>query len=303
LQPLRSRTAFVTGGASGIGLGMVKAFLEAGMNVVVADIRDDHLEHAATELPPGDNLLYLHLDVADRDAYTAAADAAIQRFGRVHVLCNNAGIGIMGAAQDLSYADWDWSLAVNLGGVFNGVHTFLPHLLAHGEGGHIVNTASVGAVLPAGIAYGAPKAAVLALSEGLRTELADRNIGVTCLLPGPVSTQIHEVAALRPARYSDTRLHDAEKKLAQRTPSPYWMDPLDVGCMVVDAIQRNLAFVFTHNEHRDGVARRFEAILAAFPRDPVDPERAANLGFRIANPMYEQLLEANEPPARGRRRP
>jgi NAD(P)-dependent dehydrogenase (short-subunit alcohol dehydrogenase family) len=299
---LSSRTAFVTGGASGIGLGMVKAFLDVGMKVVVADIRDDHLEHAATELGTRDNLIFLQLDVTDRDAYKAAAHAAIQRFGSIHVLCNNAGVGIMGDAKDLSYADWDWSLSVNLGGVFNGVHTFLPHLLAHGEGAHIVNTASVGAVLPAGIAYGAPKAAVLAMSEGLRTELADRNIGVTCLLPGPVTSNIHEVAALRPARFSDTRLHDAEKKLAQRTASPFWMDPLEVGCMVVDAIQRNLAFVFTHNEHREGVARRFEAILAAFPRDPVDPERAANLGFRIANPIYEQMLKANEPPARGRKR-
>ena len=299
---LNTRTAFVTGGASGIGLGMVKAFLDAGMKVVVADIREDHLHSAAAELGARDELLFLPLDVTDRNAYKIAADAAVKRFGQVHVLCNNAGVGIMGAAQDLSYADWDWSLSVNLGGVFNGIHTFLPHLLAHGEGGHIVNTASVGAVLPAGIAYGAPKAAVLALSEGLRTELADRNIGVTCLLPGPVSSNIHQVAALRPARYSDTRLHEAESKLAQRTASPLWMDPLDVGCMVVDAIERNLAFIFTHNEHRDGVARRFDAILAAFPRDPVDPVRAANLGFRIANPIYEQMLKDNEPPARGRRR-
>jgi NAD(P)-dependent dehydrogenase (short-subunit alcohol dehydrogenase family) len=302
LHQLSSRTAFVTGGASGIGLGMVKAFLDVGMKVVVADVRDDHLEHAVTELGRSDDLLFLHLDVTDRQAYKVAADAAIQRFGRIHVLCNNAGVGIMGAAQDLSYADWDWSLGVNLGGVFNGVHTFLPHLLAHDEGAHIVNTASVGAVLPAGIAYGAPKAAVLAMSEGLRTELADRNIGVTCLMPGPVSSNIHEVALLRPARYSDTQLHASEKKLAERAASPHWMDPMEVGHMVVDAIQRNLAFIFTHNEHRDGVARRFEAILAAFPRDPVDAERAANLGFRISNPIYEQMLKANEPPARGRKR-
>jgi NAD(P)-dependent dehydrogenase (short-subunit alcohol dehydrogenase family) len=302
LQNLESRTAFVTGGASGIGLGMVQAFLDHGMKVAVADVRDDHLKQAATQLGARDDVMFMQLDVTDRPGCKAAADAAIQRFGRIHVLCNNAGVGIMGAAQDLSYADWDWSLGVNLGGVFNGVHTFLPHLLAHGEGAHIVNTASVGAVLPAGIAYGAPKAAVLAMSEGLRTELAERNIGVTCLLPGPVSSNIHEVAALRPARFSDTKLHDAEKKLAERTASPYWMDPLDVGYMVVDAIQRNLAFIFTHNEHREGVARRFEAILAAFPRDPVDAERAANLGFRIANPIYGQMLEANEPPARGRKR-
>jgi hypothetical protein len=110
------------------------------------------------------------------------------------------------------------------------------------------------------------------------------------------------VAVLRPARFADTRLHDAEKKLGERKASPFWMDPLDVGHMVVDAIQRNLAFIFTHNEHREGVARRFDAILAAFPRDPVDAERAANLGFRIANPIYEQMLQANEPPARGRKR-
>jgi NAD(P)-dependent dehydrogenase (short-subunit alcohol dehydrogenase family) len=302
MKQLTSRVAFVTGGASGIGLGMVKAFLDAGMKVVVADVRTDHLEQAASELGQRDDLMFLPLDVTDREACRIAADAAIHRFGKIHVLCNNAGVGIMGAAEDLSYADWDWSLGVNLGGVFNGVHTFLPHLLAHGEEAHIVNTASVGAVLPAGIAYGAPKAAVLALSEGLRTELAERNIGVTCLLPGPVSSHIHEVAALRPARFADTKLHAAEKKLAQRVPSPHWLDPVDVGYMVLDAIQRNLAFVFTHNEHRDGVARRFEAILAAFPREPVDPERAANLGFRIANPIYEQMLKANEPPARGRKR-
>ncbi len=301
MQQLKGKTAFVTGGASGIGLGMVKAFLEAGMNVVVADVRDDHLKRSEVELGSRAELLFMQLDVTDRAAYSEAADAAIQHYGRIHVLCNNAGVGIMGAAQDLSYADWDWSLSVNLGGVFNGVRTFLPHLLSHGEGAHIVNTASVGAVLPAGIAYGAPKAAVLAMSEGLRTELADKNIGVSCLLPGPVVSNIHEVARLRPAKFSDSKLHATEAKLAERTASPYWMDPEDVGAMVVDAIQRNLAFIFTHNEHRDGVARRFEAILAAFPRGPVDAERAANLGFRIANPIYEQMLRENQPPARARK--
>lgn len=300
MHQLDSKVAFVTGGASGIGFGMARAFLDAGMKVVAADVRQDHIDHASAQMGKRDDLIFMRLDVTDRQAYAAAAIRVLDRFGKVHVLCNNAGVGIMGAARSLSYSDWDWSLRVNLDGVFNGIHTFLPHLLAHGEGGHIVNTASIASVLPASIAYGAPKAAVLALSEGLRTELAPQGIGVTCLMPGPVASNIHQVATLRPPQFADSQLHEAERQLAERPASPHWMDPLDVGYMVVDAIRRNLAFVFTHNEHRDGVARRFEALLAAFPRGPVDAERAAKLGFRIANPMYDEILDANEPPARGR---
>ncbi len=298
MENLTSKVAFVTGGASGIGLGMVRAFLREGMKVVAADVRQDHLDQAAAELGPNQNLHFIRLDVTDRAAMAAAAAESERVFGKIHVLCNNAGIGIMAGAKNATYDDWDWSMRVNLDAVFSGVHVFLPRILAHGEGGHIVNTSSVAAVLPASIVYGAAKAAVMALSEGLRAELAEDRIGVTCLMPGPTASNIHQVATLRPEKYRNSNLLEFEKTLEQRQPSPYWMDPLLVGEMVVDAIKRNLLFVFTHNEHKPGVARRFEAILAAFPPGEFDAERAKNLGFRVANPMYDEILSEAQVPAR-----
>ena len=144
---VEGRTAFITGGASGIGLGMAKAFTAAGMNCVLADVRDDHMDQARAwfdEAGRKDQVHLLKLDVTDRSAYAAAADEAEHRFGKVHVLCNNAGIGISAEVSKASYEDWDWGVDVNLNGVFNGVHVMLPRIRAHGEGGHIVNTASMG---------------------------------------------------------------------------------------------------------------------------------------------------------------
>jgi len=301
MESLANRVAFVTGGASGIGLGIVRGFLAAGMKVVVADIRQDHLDSAAVALGPSKDIAFLQVDVTDRAAMASARTYTELKFGKVHVLCNNAGVGIVAGARDATYDDWDWSISVNLTSVFNGIHCFLPALLSHGEGGHIVNTASIASCLPANIVYAAAKCGVMGLSEGLRAELSPHNIGVTCLLPGPTATNIHEVARLRPARFSSTNLGDFEQELATRSPSPQWLDPLLVGDLVVDAIRRNLLFVFTHNEHRAGVARRFEAILAAFPPGEVAPDGAQRLGFRIANPMYDEMLAAAEPPARHRR--
>lgn len=298
MENLTSKVAFVTGGASGIGLGMVRAFLREGMKVVAADVRQDHLDQAAAELNQNRDVHFIRLDVADRAAMAAAAVETERVFGKIHVLCNNAGIGIMAGAKNASYDDWDWSMRVNLDAVFSGIHVFLPRILAHGEGGHIVNTSSVAAVLPASIVYGAAKGAVMALSEGLRAELAADRIGVTCLMPGPTTSNIHQVATLRPEKYRNSNLLEFEKTLEQRQPSPYWMDPLLVGEMVLDAIKRNLLFVFTHNEHKPGVARRFEAILAAFPHGEIDQERANNLGFRVANPMYDEILNEAQAPAR-----
>jgi NAD(P)-dependent dehydrogenase (short-subunit alcohol dehydrogenase family) len=135
---------------------------------------------------------------------------------------------------------WDWILGVNLGGVINGVHTFLPRILAHGEGGHIVNTSSIGAIVPmaGGIAYITAKAAVVGLTEALRAELAGDPVGVTLLSPGPTVTNIHEVARLRPQQYQDTGFRDIEAELAQRTPPPAWRDPIAVGELVLEEIRK-----------------------------------------------------------------
>jgi short-subunit dehydrogenase len=165
-------------------------------------------------------------------------------------------------------------------------------MLAHGEEGHIVNTSSMGALLPmpGGAAYIAAKSAVMGLTEALRADLANDPIGVTLLIPGPTVTNIHEVGILRPAAYQDSGLHDIETELGHRKPSEIWMNPVAVGELVMQALLRNRLFVITHNEFQAGVESRFEAILTGFPREPVDQERVRQLGFPVANPLYESVL-------------
>lgn len=296
---LKGKTALVTGGASGIGFGMAQAFLEQGMKVVIADVRDDHLDAARAALGERDDALLLKLDVTDRLAMADCAKTVTDRFGKLHVLCNNAGIGQISGPFDTTYDDWDWSIDVNLNSVFNGLRTFLPMIAAHGEGGHVVNTASVASMLPGGFTYAATKAAVAGLTESMAAELAERGIGATCLMPGPVRSNIHEVAKLRPERFSQTNSASYEAELALREPPAHWLEPIVVGRMVVDAIRRNLLFVFTHKEFREGIATRFAAILAAMPDLASTEDDKARIGFPVRNPIYDRLV--NEPPASGER--
>jgi NAD(P)-dependent dehydrogenase (short-subunit alcohol dehydrogenase family) len=301
VEQIEGKVAFVTGGASGIGFGMARVFLRNGMKVVIADIRQDHLDEAAAALKGSNAVHFIKLDVTDRAAMAAAADEAERIFGKVHVLCNNAGIGILGGSKNATYDDWDWGMGVNLGGVINGVQTFAQRIMTHGEGGHIVNTSSMAGVLPGGAAtiYVTAKAAVLGLSESLRQELAAEKIGVTALCPGPITTNIHEVSTLRPDKFKNSGLGAVEAALAVREPSPAWMDPIEVGEMVLDAIRRDQPFIFTHNQFKEGVAQRFAATLNAFPRGPVDEEKAKRFGFPTANPMYADLLKRDPDPAKG----
>ncbi len=301
MDKVEGKVAFITGGASGIGFGMARVFLRNGMKVAIADIRQDHLDEAAAALKGSNAVHFIKLDVTDRAAMAAAADETERVFGKVHVLCNNAGVGILGGSKRATFDDWDWGMGVNLGGVINGVQTFVPRIMAHGEGGHIVNTSSMAGVLPGGAAtiYVTAKAAVLGMSELLRQELAPEHIGVTALCPGPITTNIHEVSTLRPDKYKNSGLGEVEAALAARQPSPVWMNPIEVGQMVLDAIRRDLAFVFTHNEFKEGVAQRFAATLNAFPRGPVDEEKAKRFGFPTSNPLYAELLAKNPDPAKG----
>ena len=189
MKDLQDRVAFITGGASGIGFGMARAFLRAGMRVFIADVSPANLEDAARQLegvPPGAYRL-LQLDVTDRAAMARAAEEVERAFGHLHVLCNNAGIGMAPPVHSAQYADWDRMLGINLGGVVNGIVTFLPRLRAHGEGGHIVNTASMAGIIPLpdpGTLYTTSKFAVRGLSESLRLALTADRIGVSVLCPG-----------------------------------------------------------------------------------------------------------------------
>ena len=292
MQEVEGRTAFVTGGASGIGLGMATAFLGAGMNVVVADLRADHIESALEQL--GDARVHaIELDVTDRAGFARAADEAERAFGNVHVLCNNAGVGILGPARDARYDDWDWGLGVLLGGAVNGIQTFLPRLLAHGEGGHIVNTSSMAGVLPVpnSVVYTTAKAALIGMSEVLRSELAADGIGVSAFCPGPVQTKIGEVGKTRPARYGDSGYEEFERQLAEREISPLWMDPLECGERVLAGIRNDDLYIFTHREFREGVDERFRAMLASFPDEPLNEERADAIRFLLGNAIFREVLD------------
>lgn len=148
MRVISNRVAFVTGGASGIGLGIVRRLLAHGVNVMAADLRADHLAEARSLIGPSERVDFLQVDVSSREAMAAAAQACQARFGAVHILVNNAGVGTCPSPEQMTHSDWDWVLSVNLGGTINGIMSFLPLMLAHGEGGHILSTASMAALLP-----------------------------------------------------------------------------------------------------------------------------------------------------------
>lgn len=193
MKELTGKAAFVTGGASGIGFALGHAFAEAGMKVMLADIETDALEAAVSHLQAtGSNVRGVACDVADPASVTSAAVATFEAFGNVHVVCNNAGVAAGGGIDTISLDNWRWVIDVNLMGVLHGVRAFLPHIRAHGEGGHIVNTASMAGLI-GGLGFSASvasKYAVVGMSEGLAMQLEPHNIGVTVLCPGFVRTRM-----------------------------------------------------------------------------------------------------------------
>jgi len=286
MQHVDGKVAFITGGASGIGLGIAGAFLAAGMKVMVADLRQDHIDTALASLGRSGKAHAFHairLDVTDRAAMAVAAEETERVFGKLHVLVNNAGVGIQGPFQGITYADWDFGLGVNLGGVINGIQTFLPRIRAHGEGGHIVNTASLAALVPmpsAFVVYVAAKAAVVTISETIREDLANENIGVSVLCPGPVRTNIHELSKNRPPQFGvGDAYRRAEEAGATRVPFPSMMEPAEVGARVLNAVRGNDLYIITHGEWRPMAATRHAALLAAMP-EKLDPALLAMLEGR-----------------------
>ncbi len=292
MQDLEGKVAFVTGGASGIGLGIAKAMVAAGMKVVIADVRDDHLNDAKAwflSQKLGRRVRTIKLDVTNRKAYARAADKAEKAFGKIHVLVNNAGLGLLGTIDKTRFDDWDWGLDVMIGGVVNGILTILPRIRAHGEGGHIVNTSSMAAIVPIPNCsiYITAKSAMVGLSECLAGELAPANIGVSAFCPGPVQSNIRELGKLRPEKYKkDTGLEEFEKNLAQRPTSELWMDPVECGERVVRGIRRNDLYIFTHPEFKAGARERSEKILASFPDEPINEPRAEAIKFLLSNPIF-----------------
>jgi NAD(P)-dependent dehydrogenase (short-subunit alcohol dehydrogenase family) len=284
MQDLNGKTAFITGGASGIGFGLAEAFVDQGMNVVIADIEEAALAKAKASLARTSNRVHaIKLDVTDRDAYAAAADEVARVFGNLHVLCNNAGVASRGLVQNASYDDWDWTLGVNIGGVVNGIRTFLPRMLAHKEAGHIVNTSSMAGLgsAPGNVVYSTSKFAVVGLSEGLRKELAPQNIGVTVLCPAAVKTNFNRSARNRPETLADTGTELTEEfyELADKS-FDGGTEPRAMGEMTVAAIKADAPYVLPHLEMKAGYQKKVQDILDAWTTEPADPKRVAAQKYR-----------------------
>jgi NAD(P)-dependent dehydrogenase (short-subunit alcohol dehydrogenase family) len=271
MQNLQGKTAFITGGASGIGLAMADAFAERGMRLVLADVNAASLEQAEARFKEkGTEVLTMILDVTDRAALTEAA-GKIEGFGKLHVVCANAGIPPSGAkVAETEPEKWDRMMAINLTGVYNACHYMLPLLRAHGEGGHIVITSSMaGAVGASPIGdYVVAKYGAVGFGEVMAWELKPENIGVSILLPGTVATNLN-------AR-EDSALSTG-------------MNAADVGRRVVEAMEKDELYIFTHADYRPLVQARCDAVMAAFG-DSAQP------GFKEPDQVIAMMCQNAYPP-------
>ena len=267
LEQLGGKVAVVTGGASGIGKGIAQRLIAQGMKVVIADVEQGSLEKTAAEI----GATGIRVDVSDIDSVQALAAEVQERFGAVHVLCNNAGVGSLARIADMTVSDWRWMVGVNLWGVIHGVTAFLPMLLANPGGGHIVNTASVGGLvtMPGLGPYSVTKFGVVALSEALAQEMAldGSKVGVTVLCPGPVRTNIKSSSRNRPAALGGGALTDVDLETSEDMAQSRWIDPQEVGDIVVRAIRRGDLYAFTHPEMAPAVEERQKAIAEALHAD------------------------------------
>jgi NAD(P)-dependent dehydrogenase (short-subunit alcohol dehydrogenase family) len=295
MQNLPGRTAFITGGASGIGLGIAKALLGAGMNVVIADIRDDHLAEATAELAGGDKVLALKLDVTDRAAYAAAADAVEARFGNIHILCNNAGVAVVGPTELATFSDWDWCMGVLLGGTINGVTTMLPRILKHGEGGHIVNTASMSGLVPVGgtTIYSTAKAAVITMMETMRPELEGRGVICSAFCPGAVQSNIADAGKTRPAELADSGYVEADKRRQNGGNFFHlYQTKEEVGERVLQGILNDELYILTHAEFLEGVTDRANAMIASVPAKlPQNQEYKTQFAMLFNSPIWADEIK------------
>ena len=293
MKDLAGKCAFVTGGASGVGLGMAEAFIGAGMKVVIADIEAPALAEAAAKLEAaGGEVHAIQLDVSDRAAMESAAQEAEDAFGAVDLICNNAGVSWRGFMADASYDDWDWVLGVNLGGVVNGIRTFVPRLIERGIGGHVVNTASMAGLLASAgnSVYCTSKFAVVGLSEGLRQELAPKGIGVTVLCPAAINTNINRAQRNRPDALSDTSdALDAQGMALLDRSFDGGTDPRDFGAMVLGAIRNDLPYVIPHQEFEAAYRDKVECILDIWSGDA--PPAARIEGNELRKQAFQRLWE------------
>ena len=285
MREFEGKTAVITGGASGIGLAMVERFASEGMNVVLADIQEDALQAQVERLEQEErSVMGVVVNTMQRETLERARDEIIERFGNIHIVCNNAGVlsreDALGVGPmtinvwDIPDRAWEWVMGVNFWGVLHGVQTFVPHMLEHGEEGHIVNTASLAGLIPAGSAYSVSKHGVLTLTEGLFMNLRqiDANISASVLCPGTVHTNIITADRNRPDEFGGrTEMSGEEAALAAAMLADS-MDPANVAEQVFEAIVEQRCYVLPHPAWDDFVRQRVENVLAREAPAEVDIE-------------------------------
>jgi NAD(P)-dependent dehydrogenase (short-subunit alcohol dehydrogenase family) len=295
MQNFREKVAFVTGAASGIGLGIVDACVNAGMIVVMADVRGEVLNaQAATFTAQGARVIPVVLDVSNRAGWAAAAALVTREVGGIDLLCSNAGVNFVGPIHLSTYEDWDFALAVNLGGAVNAIHTFVPGMIARQREAHVVITSSVSGLFTGGGSgiYSTSKFALVGLAESLRADLAPYGIGVSVLCPGPVQSELFEsTTAVRPPQFEATGAVPVVPAGVRRDDTPIFKTAptgKDVGRRVLEGVRRNSLYILTHPEIRPVLEARSRALLDALPRESVDPARIEASARLLDSSLYRQ---------------
>jgi NAD(P)-dependent dehydrogenase (short-subunit alcohol dehydrogenase family) len=281
MKDFAGRTAFVTGGANGVGIGLVRALLAQGCNVAIADIRAAHID-AALRVLDNPRAMGVQVDVSSRADLSRAADAVEAKLGVVTLLFNNAGVNLFQSIEESSYDDWDWIMGVNLHGPINGVMTFVPRMIRAKQGGYVVNTASMAGFLAAGVCgiYNTTKFAVRGLSGSLRASLAQHGIGVSVLCPGLVKSYIYASDEIRPEGLK-AGAKPVNTEFVQRLAQvhEFGMEPDVIAARVLEAMREDRFHIFSHPEFRDELAEVFGEILGDFRDYPADPGHPQRVDF------------------------
>ncbi len=311
ITDLQGKVAYVTGGASGIGLGIARVFHDAGMKVVIGHLDELHIGDALKHFPADDERVYaIKHDVMDRDSWERIADQIEKKYGALHVLVNNAGVGLQASVSTGTYKDWEWGLGVNLWGPVYGIHTYVPRMLASKQGAHIVTTTSTSGILPgsgAGI-YTVSKIAAVGLMEELRLELRNTNIGTSAFVPGLTATNIGQSEHYRPESLKNegppvpppgAQPRPPAGARPPRRPFPAFtaggpaarrpMDPMVAARFVLNGILNNDLYIVAEPEYRVGVEARCNALLESMnPFKPLPHELYGPNVYR--SPIYVQEI-------------
>ncbi|NMA25725.1 MAG: SDR family NAD(P)-dependent oxidoreductase [Clostridiales bacterium] len=303
MTELEGKTAFVTGAASGLGLGIAKAFAKEGMNVVIADFRQTALDEALSVFRENGWAAHaILLDVTDRVAFEKAADEAEAVFGKIHILVNNAGIGHReGNIWETSYEDMDFFIDINYKSILNGIKTIVPRILKHGEGGHVVSTASKNGLIPVPgmVLYNSTKRAVMAIMETLAIDLEGTGVGASVFCPGPYQTNLGQSTnALREKQLGAPFTQPDTSKLKITIDFDPSVDfakmersPDEAGERVVRGIKRSDLFILTHSEWKPGWEAHAAAVTRAFPDEEPDKDFMKVFKLHIGNPIYDKQTQ------------